>query len=146
MIVWVWTIAALVGAVIAAWATYDAVLDLRALGATSNGRRILAVGWVRREAIRFLIQVTWAGIGFAALQRPEGPANPLVLLLVGTNVALALNTILDARDRIRLRRIIGYPHSTAVTRPKRKAMSISTHPVRRADGPARSCPCTAGGR
>lgn len=107
MILWVWTLAASIGAMVALWATWDAYLDLRDLGDAANGRRLLGVGWVRREAIRLLIQVSWAGIGFAALQGPEGPVNPIVLILVGTNVALALNTILDARDRIRVRRIIG---------------------------------------
>lgn len=107
MIVWVWTIAASVGAIIAAWNVIDAYIDLQALGPVSNGRRIIGIGWVRREAVRFLIQAGWAFIGFMALPTATDAINPVVLILVGTNVAVALNTILDARDRIRLRRIIG---------------------------------------
>lgn len=104
MIVWIWTLAASVGAVIAAWNCWDAYRDLDALGPVTNGRRILAIGYVRREAVRLLIQVTWAGIGAMALLGLQGP---LAELLVATAGAVALNTILDARDRIRLRRIIG---------------------------------------
>lgn len=107
MIVWIWTVAASVGALIAAWNLWDAYRDLEALGPVQNGRRIIGIGWVRRESIRFLIQVSWAGIGFAALPTASGNINPIVLILVGTNLAVALNTMLDMRDRLRLRRIIG---------------------------------------
>lgn len=107
MIVWIWTLTATLGALIAVWNTLDAWADLRALGSLSNGRRIIAVGWVRRESIRVFIQATWALIGFLALPTASNTVSPLVLLLVATNLAVAANTALDARDRIRLRRIIG---------------------------------------
>lgn len=109
MIVAVWTLTATFGALIAVWNTLDAWADLRALGPISNGRRIIAVGWVRRESFRVFIQATWALIGFLSLPTASGEASPLVLLLVATNVAVAANTALDARDRIRLRLVIG-PH------------------------------------
>lgn len=106
MIVWIWTGAAVVGSVISAWNLQDAWRDLRALDATHNGRRILNVGWVRREAIRFGIQAIWATIGFLALPTASNTVNPIVILLVGTNVALAASTFLDARERRILREII----------------------------------------
>lgn len=107
MIVLVWTLAATFGTLIAVWNTLDAWADLRAIGSLSNGRRIIAVGWVRREAFRVFIQGTWALIGFLALPTASDAIDPLVLLLVATNLAVAANTALDARDRIVLRRIIG---------------------------------------
>lgn len=107
MIVIVWTIAAMIGAAVAAWGAYDAYRDLRALDSGANGRRILAVGWVRREFIRFGIQAVWAVIGVLAIPNATNAVNPIALLLVGTNVAVAVNTIMDARERILLRRIIG---------------------------------------
>lgn len=106
MIVIVWTLAATIGAVIAAWSIYDAYRDLRAMGAAQNGRRLIAIGWIRREVIRFGIQAVWAGIGVLAIPNATNAVNPIALLLVATNVAVALNTFLDARERILLRRII----------------------------------------
>ena len=107
MIVIIWTLTATFGALIAVWNSYDAWLDLRSLGTLSNGRRIIAAGWVRRELFRVFIQSSWALIGYLALPTASGAINPIVLLLLTTNVALAVSTILDARDRIVLRRIIG---------------------------------------
>lgn len=106
MIVWIWTAIAFLGALIAAWNTLDAWADLRALGSLSNGRRLIARGWVRRELVRLFIQVSWALIGFLSLSTASGEVNLIVVLLLATNAALTLNTILDARDRIRLRRIL----------------------------------------
>lgn len=110
MILWIWTISASVGAVFAALNLIDAYRDLHDLGDAQNGRRILGRGWVRGELIRLLIQASWAFIGIVALQvpaQPDAPVSLLTLLLIGTNVGLALNTILDARDRRALRRILG---------------------------------------
>ena len=107
MIVWVWTAVAVIGALFAAWNTYDAWLDLRALGPLQNGRRIIARGWVRRELFRFFIQSVWALIGVWTLPRANGEVNVVAVLLVLTNMAVAANTVLDAKDRIALRRIIG---------------------------------------
>lgn len=106
MTVIVWTLAATLGTVIAIWNTVEAWHDLRALGVILDGRRIIAVGWVRREAIRVFIQGSWAFIGFLSLPTARDTLNPIVVLLVATNVAVAVNTILDARDRIRLGHII----------------------------------------
>lgn len=104
MIVYIWTVAALVGAVIAAWNLVDAWRDLQALDSTViNGRRILALGWVRREIVRLSIQAVWAVIGTTAIP-PD--VNLAILLLVGTNIAVAVNTLMDAHERIKLRRII----------------------------------------
>jgi hypothetical protein len=107
MIVWIWTLTAALGALIAIWNTLDAWTDLRALGSLSNGRRLIAVGWVRREAVRVFVQASWAFIGFLALPTASDDVSLIAVLLVATNVALAANTIYDARDRIVLRRIIG---------------------------------------
>lgn len=105
MIVVIWTGAASLGALIALWNLGQAWLDLRALGTDTNGRRLLAVGYVRSEAIRLFVQVTWALIGFGSLGQPS-TISLVALLLVATALAIALNTILDARDRIALRRIL----------------------------------------
>lgn len=107
MIIYIWTVASLVGAVIAAWNLGDAWRDLRALDSTViNGRRILAEGWVRREVVRFGIQAVWSLIGFLALPTADAPVNPLAILLLSTNLAVMTNTLLDAHERIKLRRII----------------------------------------
>lgn len=104
MIVYIWTIAATIGAVIAAWNFVDAWRDLRALNSDRNGRRILALGWVRREAIRGGIQVDWAIVGILVLL---GIGSALIApMLVASAIAVAVNTLLDAQERRQLRRII----------------------------------------
>jgi hypothetical protein len=105
----IWTASSSIGALIAALNLFDAYGDLRALGPVQNGRRIIARGWVRSEAIRLGIQLAWALVGVLALlmTRPgPAPISILTLILIGTNVALATNTILDARERLALRRLL----------------------------------------
>jgi hypothetical protein len=108
VILTIWTLAATLGALLAGWNTISAWLAYRALGDVQNGRRVLAVGWVRREVVRFFIQSVWASIGFISLATVGASAeiSLIAILLVATNVAVAANTVLDARDRILLQRII----------------------------------------
>ena len=106
MIVLAWVLLAGAGSIVSGWNTFDAYLDLRALGSLSNGRRIIAVGWARREAIRCGVQFLWLLLGLSALGRDVALA-PGIVVLLATNLALLVSTILDARDRLRLRRIIG---------------------------------------
>lgn len=109
MLVWIWTGSASIGVLIAALNLVDAMRDLRSLGVVRNGRRIIAHGWIRNEAIRLGIQAVWAFIGILALldaASHNAPITLLGLLFIGTNLALAVGTILDARDRRTLRRIL----------------------------------------
>lgn len=106
MIILAWVLSAGIGAIVSGWNAYDAYLDLRALGSTRNGRRIIARGWVRRESIRFLIQLGWVAIAVPVLFRPDPEPSLILFVLVGTNLLLLISTILDARDRLRLRRIL----------------------------------------
>lgn len=107
MIVVFWTLAAAVGTLVSGWNAWEARRDLAALGDITNGRRIIAVGWVRREGIRLAIQAVWLFIGILSLPSAGNSAlTPIAMLLVATTVAVTVNTVMDARDRIRLRRIL----------------------------------------
>ena len=109
MILAVWTLAATVGSLFSIWNIVDAYLDWRSLPPIQNGRRLIARGELRRELFRLFIQGSWALIGVVAwLNDPVTTQVSFVtLLLIGTNVAVAMNTLLDAIDRHRLHRILG---------------------------------------
>lgn len=104
---WAWTLASAVAAVVAAWGLSDSWADLRALGARANGRRVIAVGYIRSEFIRLAISLAWVAIGVAVIVRPGTVEwSPSTAVLVATNAAIALNSILAARDRLAVRRAV----------------------------------------
>lgn len=109
MILAIWTGAATLGALFSIWNVVDAWRDWSSLPPIINGRRLVARGELRRELIRLFVQGSWALIGIVAWVSNPTPSNvnPVTILLIGTNVAVALNTLLDARDRHRLHRILG---------------------------------------
>jgi len=103
-----WTVTSAAGALVAAWGVFDAVADLHAVGPIANGRRRIAKGYVRAEAIRLAIQVSWVVIGaIALLDDRAAPWSPAVVILVLTNAGLLANSLLDGIDRLRLRALIG---------------------------------------
>ena len=107
MITWAWTLIAVAGAILSMLGALDASRDLRALGTIANGRRLLALGDLRRELIRLSIQVVWTLIGLESALHGGAEPSLGVILLMGTNAALAISTLLDLHDRARLRRILG---------------------------------------
>lgn len=109
MILIIWTIASVIGAVVAGWNLWDSWKDLQALEGLQNGRHLVARGWVRREVVRFGIQVVWALVGIFALPTADlsnMTASIYAVLLVATNLAVMVNTVFDAYERINLRRIV----------------------------------------
>lgn len=108
MIVWAWLLISLAGTVIAMVSLVDAINDYRGLGEIRNGRRILAIREIRVEAGRLAIQSSFALLGLlAVLAGAQGEVNVGTLILVGANAILLANSVLDLRDRLRLRRMIG---------------------------------------
>lgn len=98
----IWTALALVGLAVSAENGWEALRDLRALGNPTNGRRILAYGHVRREAIRIMVFGLYLVIGIMAGLTPARPGAQLSVvaaILVFTSLALILNSLLDRRDR-----------------------------------------------
>jgi hypothetical protein len=77
----------------------EALRDFQALGGKANGRRVIAIGNLRREIVRGLIQLDFIVIGLLVLLEIRGVAAPgLILGAAG----LVLNSYLDRRDRIYL--------------------------------------------
>ena len=105
----VWSVIALGGIVIAALNAWEALADYRALGGRQNGRRVVAIGNIRREIIRIGADVAFLGVGLYA---GTVPANPhatmlgvvLTSCLVVGSLGFNLNSWLDRRDRIYLMR------------------------------------------
>ena len=98
----IWTALALLGVAVSVENGWEALRDLRALDSPTNGRRILAYGHVRREAIRIMVFGLYALIGIMAGLTPSRPGAQLsfvALILVFTSLALIVNSLLDRRDR-----------------------------------------------
>lgn len=99
-------LSSLVGVAAALYGVYDSYNDLRALTADEqNGRRILARGGVRNHALRAIIFVAWALLGLSVIGEgnTDVPISFGIIALIGTNVVLAVLTVLDVRDRVRVR-------------------------------------------
>lgn len=106
---WTWTIISAAAALVAAWGFLDAWSDRRALANRRNGRRRIANGYMRAEVIRLAIGIGWTWIGASAIASGSASSwSLIVLILVGANAGMLINSILDARDRIAVRRT-AYP-------------------------------------
>lgn len=104
-----WMLTAIAGLYLSGLNAWEAILDYRALGGKRNGRRRIALGTVRREAVRGVVNALFLGVGIVAAATPANPqATPLgvavsVALLIAS-VAYNMNSALDRRDRIYLLR------------------------------------------
>lgn len=113
-----WLITAFAGIYLAGLNAWEAILDYRALGGKRNGRRRIALGTVRREALRGLVNAIFLGIGLVAAFTPANPdATPLgVAVSVGlliASLAYNANSALDRADRIYLLRFGLQPRDEA---------------------------------
>lgn len=107
-----WTLGALVGALINLWAYHDASVDLIALRVRGlNGaREIVARANVRNELLRTCIQLVFLLIGVIAMgEPPANPATPVTALgvvitggLIAAEIVLVTKALLDRRDRRRV--------------------------------------------
>jgi hypothetical protein len=79
----------------------EALRDFQALGGHTNGRRTIAIGNIRREIVRGLIQVDFAILGILALLDILGGVVFVAGLLLAS-VGMQLNSYLDRRDRLYL--------------------------------------------
>ena len=100
-----WLITALSGLYISGLNAWEAILDFRALDGKRNGRRRIAIGTVRGEAVRGLVNAIFLGIGIVAVLTPANPAaTPLgvavSLALLLASVAYNVDSFLDRTDRI----------------------------------------------
>lgn len=100
----VWTLLALTGIYLALRNGIESYRDYQALGGKQNGRKTIAVGNLRREIVRGLIQLGWAAIGVVAFFTPNRTevVSPGVVVLVLTAAGMVLNSYLDRRDRLYL--------------------------------------------
>ena len=104
-----WVLAALGGLYLAGVNAWEAVLDFRALAGKRNGRYRLALGTIRREAIRGLVNAIFLGIGIVAVVTPASPYSTPLGVAVSLGLLLAsvtynANSALDRADRIYLMR------------------------------------------
>lgn len=97
-VVLAWVIVSLLGAAISLYLTVESIQDLRALGPLTNGRRAAAVSRLIREGVRVSVHLTFIYAGLAALELVPGRELIVPILIYG-NVALVVNSIIDARAR-----------------------------------------------
>ena len=99
----VWTLLSTVGAIVAAWGAVDAWHDLRA--AADSGSRRYAWGYLRGELTHLGIFGAWAVIGYLRVIDPAPSLwTPGVIVLIVTLALLVLRSVLDAVDRLAVRR------------------------------------------
>ena len=96
LVVYTWIVLAALGIYLAYRNGMEAYRDFQALGGKTNGRRTIAVGNLRREIVRGLIQLDFIAIGLLVLFDFRGVAAPGLILGAG---GLVLNSYLDRRDR-----------------------------------------------
>lgn len=102
-----WVLTALSGIFLAGLNAYEAWLDYVSLGGKQNGRRRVALGSIRREALRGVVNVLFLSVGVVAGFYPANPAATFLglivsLVLVLASVAYNVNSFLDRQDRIYL--------------------------------------------
>ena len=102
-----WLVTALGGLYLSGLNAWEAILDFRALGGKINGRRRIALGTIRRETVRGLVNAIFLGVGMVAAFTPANPNATGLGIAVGIALLLAagafnLNSVLDRRDRIYL--------------------------------------------
>lgn len=100
-----WIASSAAGVLAAAAGVVEGAYDINALGTLRNGRRIIAIGYLRSQTIRLLISIGWLAIGLPfAFDGRDTPWNWFTVTLVGTNALLAVAAWLDLIDRRRLRK------------------------------------------
>lgn len=86
-----WLASSLAGVAGALYAIREAVLDLRALGGSWNGRRLVNRQRLFAQLGRLVIFSCWSVLGLASIGAPNAPLSPFVVLLFVPNfVQLAI--------------------------------------------------------
>jgi hypothetical protein len=104
-----WLILSILGAGLSAYLSLESYLDLRALGARANGRRVAALSRLVREGMRLTVHGAYIFAGLAALDLVPGRELIIPILMYG-NLALVVNSIIDARARGRMWQTAGHDH------------------------------------
>lgn len=102
-IVWVWLAVSIIGLIVSSYLSRESLLDLGALPEDRNGRRIAAWSRFSREAIRASVHGLYILAGLAALGILPGLLPFIVWFLMWGNIALVINSAIDARTRHLLR-------------------------------------------
>lgn len=106
----VWTAVALTGVLVHARGVLAAWSDRQAVLVTGADRVLdmLALGRVRGEAIRIVVDLAFAGLGVWAMFQPDPPKYTTASYLfagvfIGAVALLVINGLLDDRERVLLR-------------------------------------------
>lgn len=82
--------------------TRSSILDLRALGTTGNGRRLLARSRAIREGTRVTVHLLYLVVGLGVLGGAAWVRPVIVPILIYGNLALLVNSAVDAATRHQL--------------------------------------------
>ena len=103
----VWSVLCLIAAFFVLMNLIDAFQDWRSVRGTSKAWRVQALANFRREAIQLVKVVALVVIVLPALLRPgESELSWLVVALMVLPIGIATNSILDARTRRTLERLL----------------------------------------
>lgn len=102
-----WFLISLIGLLLSLYSIFDTISDMRSLDRPTNGRWILGLAILITEILRGTMQGAWSLVGLWLITEPGNTINPspIVLILIGGNVIIMLNTIvvLIARQLVRER-------------------------------------------
>jgi hypothetical protein len=97
-IIHVWVALSLLGLVLSMYLAVESILDLRALPNKTNGRRTAARSRLFRESMRVSVHAAYLVIGVPLLGR-QADLTFFVAALMWGNVAMVINSLIDARTR-----------------------------------------------
>jgi hypothetical protein len=87
-----WTLVSFTGIVLSLVLLIEASLDIRALEGIQNGRRLYARGRMLSEFIRLIMHSGFFLIGLASLFAPNNGLSVTVMVLIGGNILLIVNS------------------------------------------------------
>lgn len=98
-VVYAWLLVSAIGTVVSAYLTNESRHDLRSLPNRTNGRRLAAWSRLLREFLRVTVHLAYIVAGLIALGVLPLPQGVLVPILMYGNIALVVNSLIDARTR-----------------------------------------------
>ena len=101
-----WTLTAFVTVLFTASVMLDSWKSYKSVANLENGRKIIAWGYVRRDILRISTHLIWLLLGLMGGIFDSRPtANPFgAIVLIITMLLLLLNTILDKKENVELRK------------------------------------------
>ena len=98
LLVLAWALSSTLALIFSCYSASDSRSDLKSLGNIGNGRRLIAVGDLRREVLRIITFAAYSAIGWLVYFDLLHGSAVVVVLVLG-NIILMSNAFLDLHGR-----------------------------------------------